>query len=142
MIKLNRPPKPIYLSPEKELELVEKFKESGSAVWKAADITEPLLEASSKKCAYCECRLQEADSYMEVEHFRHKDEYADNVVDWENLLPSCKRCNTKKGTHDVVREPIVNPFDETPGDHLQLDIAYCAPQRRNGPIHVGCLGSK
>ena len=42
------------------------------------------------------------------------DDYPDEVVDWDNLLPSCKRCNTTKGTHDVVTEPIINPFDIDP----------------------------
>ncbi len=61
---------------------------------------------------------------MEVEHFRHKDKYECDVVKWENLLPSCKRCNIKKGIHDVVVEPIVEPFNMDPSDHLHLQMVY------------------
>lgn len=128
MIKLTKPEKPEYLTAEKETELMEKFRADGSAVWKNPNITDPLLLASHRKCAYCECRLQEVDSYMEVEHFKHKDKYDDGVVDWGNLLPSCKRCNTKKGTHDVLEDPIINPFVEDPKDHLRLDMAYFRPK--------------
>lgn len=124
MIKLTRPKKPNYLTPEKEIELTERFKDDGSAVWKNPQITNPLLLSSYSKCAYCECKLQAKDSYMEVEHFRHKDEYKNDVVCWENLLPSCKRCNTNKGQHDVVADPIVDPFSVAPNLHLFLQMAY------------------
>lgn len=128
MIKLTKPEKPAYLTVAKETELLEKFRADGSAVWKNPNITNPLLISSYRKCAYCECRLQEVDSYMEVEHFKPKDKYDDGVVEWENLLPSCKRCNIKKATHDVLVEPIVNPFVEDPKDHLRLDMAYLRPK--------------
>ncbi|SEL43245.1 HNH endonuclease [Pacificibacter marinus] len=124
MIKLDRPQKPAYLTHAKVTELTAKFKADGSSVWRKPEITDPLIKASHKKCAYCECKLQEKDSYMEVEHFRHKDKYNDDVVKWENLVPSCKRCNGKKGTHDVVIEPIVEPFNMDPSDHLYLQMVY------------------
>ncbi|MBU2941349.1 HNH endonuclease [Shimia thalassica] len=139
MIKLTRPAKPAFLTDEREAELLEKFQEDGSAVWKNAQITESLLQASQNKCAYCECGLQEVDSYMEVEHFKHKDKYEDEVVHWENLLPSCKRCNTKKGTHDVVEEPIVDPFLMVPADHLRLDMAYLRHKDNVGDATIEVL---
>ena len=121
MIKLNLPPKPSKLSKEEEA-LTEKFKASGKkeAVWKKEYITMPLLEMSHNKCAYSEIRINQKSTYMEVEHFRHKDKYADDVVNWNNLLPSCKKCNTTKGDLDVVENPIVNPVFDTPRDHLYV----------------------
>ena len=124
MIKLNRPQKPDYLTPEKEIELTDRFKADGISVWKRQQITGELIQATHQKCAYCECQLQQTDSYMEVEHFRHKDKYDDDVVNWDNLLPSCKRCNTKKGIHDVVIDPMVEPFNMEPSDHLYLQMVY------------------
>jgi len=55
---------------------------------------------------------------MEVEHFHDKHQYPDKVMDWNNLLPSCKHCNGHKSTHDVVTDPIINPFTDNPNDHL------------------------
>lgn len=119
MIKLERREKPEYLTDAKVEELTNRFKaNSKDTVWKHKDIHSALLLSSSSKCAFCESELQVSASYMEIEHFKLKDDYPDEVVSWENLLPSCKRCNTTKGTHDVVTEPIINPFDINPKDHL------------------------
>jgi hypothetical protein len=57
---------------------------------------------------------------MEVEHFEDKKNNPDKVVDWDNLLPSCKKCNGSKSSHDVVNDPIVNPYDDDPRDHFAL----------------------
>ncbi|MDT8332299.1 hypothetical protein RQ831_14655 [Roseomonas gilardii] len=57
---------------------------------------------------------------MEVEHFYYKEMYPNLVVEWNNLLACCKRCNTAKGRHDVGIEPIVNPTTDDPRVHLSL----------------------
>ncbi|HAV5320927.1 TPA: hypothetical protein JI050_11095 [Acinetobacter baumannii] len=119
MIKLERGEKPEYLTDAQVEALTKKFKaNSKEAVWKHKDIKSALLLSSNSKCAFCECELMVSGSYMEIEHFKLKNDYPEEVVSWENLLPSCKRCNTTKGTHDVVAEPIINPFDINPKDHL------------------------
>jgi hypothetical protein len=59
---------------------------------------------------------------MEVEHFLDKDRNPNYVVSWTNLLPSCKRCNVAKGTHDISVEPIVNPYEVNPKDHLAFRL--------------------
>lgn len=120
MIKLKRALKPEYLTDDKVKELTEEFKKDKSKViWKTKSIGDALLKSSSYKCAYCECELQKEDSYMQVEHFKDKDKYPDDVVKWENLLPSCGRCNRKKWTLDVNLHPIVNPYDDDPKFHLK-----------------------
>lgn len=120
MIKLERAEKPKYLTDAKVKELTDKFKNDKSkVVWKALSIGDKLLKSSFHKCAYCECELQVEDSYMQVEHFRDKDTYEDDVVNWNNLLPSCQRCNGKKGTLDVLATPIINPYDDMPKTHLK-----------------------
>ncbi len=122
MIKLEREDKPRYLSVEKVVELTDEFKASKKSVWNNNHIKEPLLRSSYGKCAYCECPLTSESNYMEVEHFEDKNHNPDKVVLWENLLPSCKKCNGSKGTHDVVNEPIVNPYEEDPKDHFSMRL--------------------
>lgn len=121
MIKLTLPPKPLKLAQEEKF-LTKEFIDSGKkkAVWKKDYITKPLLEMSHNKCAYSEIRLNQESTYMEVEHFKHKDQYPEDVVNWNNLLPSCKKCNTTKGTADMGKFPIVNPVFDNPGDHLYV----------------------
>lgn len=122
MIKLQRAVKPSYLTDEKVDELTNKFKLSQSSVWNNDKIKTPLLESSFYKCAYCQCPLSTESNYMEVEHFEDKKHNPDKVVVWENLLPSCKKCNGSKGTHDVISEPILNPFVDDPREHLYMRL--------------------
>jgi 5-methylcytosine-specific restriction endonuclease McrA len=120
MIKLQRLPAPPYLTAERVEELTEDFRQRKSNVWAHDAIKKQLLASSNSKCAYCESRLDEESKYMEVEHFEDKDSYPENVVMWENLLPSCKRCNVAKGSHDVRSEPIIDPYKQQPNTHLYL----------------------
>lgn len=122
MIRLEREEKPKFLSEEKVSELTKKYKTSKNAVWNNHNIKVPLLRSSHNKCAYCECLLTKESNYMEVEHFEDKFHNPDKVVVWENLLPSCKKCNGAKSTHDVLCEPIVNPYEEEPKDHFGMRL--------------------
>lgn len=124
MIKLQRKDKPSYLTEDKVKELTEKFKSTGKSVWNCDQIKNPLSESSNHKCAYCESDLTEPATYMEVEHFIPKSKNAELVVNWENLLPSCKRCNGTKNDDDVVANPIINPFDQDPKEEFYFDLFY------------------
>lgn len=122
MIRLYRSFTPLYLNPDNSAQLKADFELSGKVVWGHNEIKKSLLELSSYKCAYCECKLAEESKYMEVEHFHDKDSYPSMVIEWENLLPSCKRCNASKGTHDVVADPIINPFVDNPKAHIEFHL--------------------
>lgn len=118
MISLKAIPKPTELTNKVVQELTARYKKEGSAVWRKKYITDALLEMSANKCCYCECKIMEASTYLEVEHFHPKSLYPDEVVAWKNLLPSCKRCNGKKGDHDTKKEPIIHPVRDNPKSHL------------------------
>ncbi|WP_305368872.1 HNH endonuclease [Photobacterium leiognathi] len=120
MIKLDSAPKPDFLTDEKVDELVDEFKNNSTSVWNNERIKEPLLNSSHGKCSYCECDLTEESKYMEVEHFEDKKHNPDKVVLWENLLPSCTKCNGAKSTHDVIAHPILNPYIQDPKEHLAI----------------------
>ena len=120
MIKLELTPKPDALTDELERELTAKYKADGSDVWNAKFIREAVLRFSYGKCCYSECKLQEESKYMEVDHFYPKKYFPDKVVEWGNLLPSSKKCNTTKGEHDPKIEPIINPCIEHPKKHLYI----------------------
>ncbi|WP_194165328.1 HNH endonuclease [Deinococcus terrestris] len=101
-------------------ELTQEYKLSKSSVWNRPFIKDALMLMSHSKCAYCEVKLDHRGSNMEVEHYHPKSLYENEVVEWSNLLPSCKRCNASKGSHDTKAAPIVNPFIDDPRDHLEL----------------------
>jgi len=119
MIKLDRSQKPVALTDELKDRLTQEFKSTGKSVWNRDFIKTALLEYSNDKCCYCEANINEESKYLEVEHFHHKDMYKDEVLDWENLLPSCKKCNGTKNDHDTVIEPIIKPTDVNPRLHLK-----------------------
>lgn len=118
MIKLERHFTPAFLTPTFVKLKTDEFKATESSVWDIAELKQMLLELSHGKCAYCECDLKEESKYMEVEHFEDKKHNPDKVLEWDNLLPSCKRCNGAKSTHDVKKKPIINPFIDKPSDNL------------------------
>lgn len=122
MIRLARADKPEYLTDQTVAELTTIFVNENRPVWNRKEIKDPLLESSGNKCAYCECLLSTESTYMEVEHFEDKHHNPELVVCWENLLPSCKRCNAAKGSHDVTSEPIINPYEIDPKNHILLDL--------------------
>lgn len=121
MIKLEKSPKPEYLVVN-ETRLTEEFNANKEkSVWSHTKIKETLLDDGYSKCAYCESKVGVGSSYMEVEHFLPKEHYPDLVVSWENLLPSCKKCNGMgcKGSQvNKSGKEILNPFEDNPADYL------------------------
>ena len=126
MIKFQRIAAPIELTPEVVADKTSAFKaDPRNRVWDEPYIKTRLMKMTNDKCCYCECRLGEGPVYMEVEHFHHKGMYPDEVVCWDNLLPSCRTCNANKGAHDTVANPIVNPGVDDPKDHFNFkDFRY------------------
>lgn len=119
MIKLDRTSKPAELTNDLQVALTDEFKLTGKSVWNIDFIKKGLLGFSNDKCCYCEANINEESKYLEVEHFHHKDTYKDEVLEWDNLLPSCKKCNGTKNAHDTKLEPIVDPSKIDPKNHLK-----------------------
>ncbi|ANC77409.1 hypothetical protein ABE65_011585 [Fictibacillus phosphorivorans] len=122
MIKIDRTIKPAELTDDLKTQLTNKYKTDGTSVWNHELLKVPLLHMSHKKCCYCECNIAEESKYMEVEHFYPKDIYPDLVVDWANLLPACKRCNTNKSNHDPNQSKIINPCQDNPRTHIGMKL--------------------
>ncbi len=113
--------KPEELTEEKQKTLTEEFRKNRQKdVWNQTYIRENLLMESNHKCAYCECFVGKGYKEMNVDHFHYKEKYVEEVVKWENLLPSCPHCNKSKASHDTYLSPIINPFDQNPQDYLYI----------------------
>lgn len=119
MIKLDRPQKPVELTNELQVKLTDEFIKTGKSVWSRDFLKRALMEFSHNKCCYCETDISEESKYLEIDHFHHKDTYKDEVLEWNNLLPSCKKCNGTKGAHDTKKEPIIDPCKNNPKNHLK-----------------------
>lgn len=139
MIKLTLIQKPLELTEELEQQLVSEFKAKGTSVWKKTYIENALLKMSHGKCAYSEQYVNQKSSYMEIDHFKYKNTYKDEVVRWGNLLPSCKKCNDTKHDHDVMKEPIVNPLVDEPKDYMYVKAFRFYKRDEKGKMTIETL---
>jgi uncharacterized protein (TIGR02646 family) len=117
MIKLHRPEEPKKLKANKERLKSLYSADKNSRVWSGKKyIKEPLYAMTSGKCAYCEKKSEN----LEIEHYYCKKEHSDKVVEWDNLLLACRACNGTggKGEVDCDKEPIINPAEDDPQEHL------------------------
>jgi uncharacterized protein (TIGR02646 family) len=124
MIKLNALEAPAELTAEVIYDLTEIFKNTGDSVWTKKYIKVSLLEMSNNKCCYCECKVDEESKYLEIDHFKPKEQFPELVVIWDNLLPACKHCNGHKNDHNTEAEPIINPTIANPKDYLYFSQGY------------------
>lgn len=132
MIKLERNFIPDFFTRMDLHSLTQEFKDNGTAVWHHPEVKSACLKLSNGKCAFCEVKLEEASTYNEVEHFKDKKSFPDEVIRWENLLPSCRHCNGSKQRHNVVLSPIINPCNDLPSEHL-----YISGYRIKGKTNLG-----
>lgn len=139
MRKIDLPLRPTQLTKEVQAELTKAFHENPNKnVWDKPYIKEALLNMTYHKCAYSEVLLQESSSYMEVEHFYPKSLYPEKVVEWGNMLPVCKVCNSKKGKVDPNKIALVNPFIDEPSQHLTFQNYLCKPLDEKGNNSIQC----
>ncbi|WP_299519784.1 hypothetical protein [Winogradskyella sp.] len=123
MIKLELSDKPKKLTEKVQKRLTKEFINSGKkkVVWKYKYIYEEVRKIAFGKCSFSEINLDTKSTYTEIEHFFPKDLYPNKVVEWGNLLPSSKKCNTTKGDTDTVKDKIVNPLIDNPKEHLYFE---------------------
>ena len=91
----------------------QKEKESLISHYRHVKIKDILFESSHEKCAFCECKPGEGGN-IEIEHFKPKSIYPELTFEWDNFLPSCRKCNGSKLDHDTGAYPIVNPYEDNP----------------------------
>jgi 5-methylcytosine-specific restriction endonuclease McrA len=133
MRKLKRSEEPEKLITNRN-SLTEEYKKTNKPVWRKKYITETLFESSFGKCAYCGVSLNyreqvpnfemdeekqmdikieiHENNFLHIDHFIARKYDESKVVDWENLIPACPTCNYKKGAHDVLFKPIINPYKD------------------------------
>jgi len=137
MIFLNRQECPTELINNK-VRLTQEFIDSDkkTPVYRQTYIREALLKMTNNKCSYCEMTLVEEGKRMHIEHFHHKNEYPDEVVEWSNLLASCNRCNENKSVHDTYNEPIIDPTKDLPNRLLMFNSGRFYPRKDIGATEV------
>ncbi|MDR2469244.1 MAG: HNH endonuclease [Tannerella sp.] len=118
MLRHTNTPKPSELTAELQEKLRQEFAATPKVVWNQKWLKQKVLDKAFGKCCYADISLNVEGNYMEIDHFLPKSKHPDKVMEWDNLLPSCKPCNLSKGDHDTKVEPIVNPFTDNPQEYL------------------------
>ncbi|HHA1517048.1 TPA: HNH endonuclease [Enterobacter bugandensis] len=139
MIKVDRNFTPVFFHPNKVAELTQLYKSNKTHVWQNQDVKDACLTLGNNKCVYCEVILNQKSTYLEIDHFKHKDDYPDDVIEWNNLLPACRHCNGTKSDHDVVAEPIINPAVDNPADYIYLKAYRLKARNPTGVMTVDVL---
>lgn len=81
------------------------------------EIKQAIRHETSDKCAYCESKVQHSQP-GETDHILPVSRCPELIVAWDNLTYVCKECNRLKGAYYDPAEPIVNPYETDPEDHL------------------------
>jgi bacteriophage lambda ninG protein len=66
-------------------------------------VKEKLIADQNGKCYLCE-RITETD--FQVEHLRSRKDCGEFERKWNNLLLACSYCNQKKGSNDIIINPL------------------------------------
>lgn len=141
MIKIKRAEPPECLRKSND-----KFTE---ADYKNPEVRHKLFNMQHGKCCYCERELRElSETEREVDHYTPRTHYyvppthrsfkdkRDNILwhlanKWENLLLSCRKCNSVKGKrypfiNKTGEREIIDPSwdNDDPEDHIGFDIKH------------------
>lgn len=85
-------------------------------------IKSALRSESWDKCVYCESKVSH-NQPGETDHYVPFSAAPELNFEWQNLVHSCKTCNTNKGAHDPRDSPILNPFVDDPS----LSLRFAGP---------------
>lgn len=94
-----------------------KPKASLATKYRHKKIKEALVSETHGKCAYCESKLLHIH-HGDVEHIAPKSIYSNKTFEWANLTLACEICNQNKSDHDPNLKTIINPYIDTPEEHI------------------------
>ncbi len=125
MIQLTKLPIPNILRENKEL-WTETFLMAHSAGtvtnsikyrYRDPEIKQSVIEETAGKCAYCESKIRH--TYPgDIEHILPQSLFPNLIFEWENLTLACNECNRRKLNYYNPAEPLINPYLDSPEDHL------------------------
>lgn len=83
-----------------------------------------------KRCSFCTQNIQNFSTEMTVEHIETKSDCPSKIFQWDNLLCSCRTCNTKRSTKKYRDDKYLDPTKLS-------DIERYFQFRMDGTIAVG-----
>jgi len=87
-----------------------------------------LLEEQNLLCAYCEKAIDDNPNYSNIDHFKTRNLFPEETLNYENLLVSCNsynRCSSFKDKNIKSKDDyknIINPVVENPDEYFDYLI--------------------
>ncbi|MBP7864215.1 HNH endonuclease [bacterium] len=127
MIKIVKSPEPNVLknSGSKWLQKVVTKKAAGEPIRdivydkfrRNKEIKITVVKDSFGKCSYCESKIL-AVSHGDIDHIIPLDADHTLAFEWQNLVLSCTKCNFEKLAYFSKTDPLLNPLQDEPSEHL------------------------
>jgi 5-methylcytosine-specific restriction endonuclease McrA len=103
------------------IDVYEKFRNSVSS-------KNYIHKVSLKVCPYCNrnyifnfTKNDKEEATAQLDHFIDKSKYPYLSLSLYNLVPSCSVCNQRKSAQDILKTPILNPFEDNIHNHISFN---------------------
>lgn len=85
--------------------------------YRHAEIKTTIRQETNEKCAYCESKI--THTYPgDVEHILPTSNFPELASSWVNLTLACGECNRRKSNYYSAEQPLINPYQDSPKNHL------------------------
>lgn len=85
--------------------------------YRHAEIKTTIRQETSEKCAYCESKI--THTYPgDIEHILPTSNFPELAFSWVNLTLACGECNRRKSNYYSAEQPLINPYQHDPANHL------------------------
>lgn len=62
-----------------------------------------------RRCTFCGQPIEDFNKNMTIEHIKLKSTFPEKIYEWNNLLCSCKTCNTERSTNECDDNLYLDP---------------------------------
>lgn len=101
----------------------------GTYQYNTAETKQEFEKMNHKRCSFCTKRISDFNTEMTIEHIETKSSCPEKIFQWDNLLCSCRTCNTKRGRKKYKADIYLDPSKIT-----DIERYFCF--HANGTISV------
>lgn len=136
MLKVNKLEEPTFLIDFKKKVHIKNWKQMDDFPKEKRSLRDRLLiEEQNYYCPYCEIKLS-IDSGMSIEHIKPKNTFSALLLEYNNLIVSCKNKNTCDQKKQAKwSQNFINPVEEDPENYLEYNLSTgeIEAKKHNGP---------
>ena len=109
--------------------IIELNKSSYNGKWKTDEVVKLFGKINNERCSFCTHRITYFKKEMTIEHIELKSKRPEKAFEWDNLLCSCRRCNTIRSSKPYKKREYIDPTKE---NNVEEYFIYSI----DGRIHV------